>query len=344
MGTAARQRPGGGCRHLPAALSEFLPRRCGPAAARRSCSATTSRSHRRRRRPRRPRPRRQWQWSRSPGHPRSWPPCSRSCRRRSRRHHRPAELAMVVPPVAPPAGGNELTFQDCPTCIRMVRVPAGTFTMGQGARDSTALPAHRVSVRPFALGQSPVTVADWNACRSTAAADRRRAWRWRRIDTPVHNVSWDDTRSYVGLAVENAPATPTGCRARRSGSMRHAAGRSAATGGATPSAWRWPTARIAAARRTPTARFRRRSPAQPVRPLRHARRRCAVDGRTAGIPTTATHPPIGARASRSPAMKRVLRGGSFRAGLDEVQPTPAGNYDAPVRYLVNGFRVARDLD
>jgi formylglycine-generating enzyme required for sulfatase activity len=42
--------------------------------------------------------------------------------------------------------------------------------------------------------------------------------------------------------------------------------------------------------------------------------------------------------------KRVLRGGSFRAGHDEIAVTYRSNYDAPVRYLVNGFRVARDLE
>jgi formylglycine-generating enzyme required for sulfatase activity len=40
----------------------------------------------------------------------------------------------------------------------------------------------------------------------------------------------------------------------------------------------------------------------------------------------------------------VLRGGSFRAGPDDMTPTSRGNYDAPVRYLANGFRVARDAD
>jgi hypothetical protein len=43
-------------------------------------------------------------------------------------------------------------------------------------------------------------------------------------------------------------------------------------------------------------------------------------------------------------MKRVLRGGSFRANLDEIMPTARNNYDAPVRYPENGFRVARDPD
>ena len=42
--------------------------------------------------------------------------------------------------------------------------------------------------------------------------------------------------------------------------------------------------------------------------------------------------------------KRVLRGGSFRSPHDEITVTYRGNYDAPVRYIVNGFRVARDLD
>jgi hypothetical protein len=43
-------------------------------------------------------------------------------------------------------------------------------------------------------------------------------------------------------------------------------------------------------------------------------------------------------------MKRVLRGGSFRTDLDGILPTARNNYDAPVRYLENGFRVARDLN
>jgi formylglycine-generating enzyme required for sulfatase activity len=43
-------------------------------------------------------------------------------------------------------------------------------------------------------------------------------------------------------------------------------------------------------------------------------------------------------------MKRVLRGGSFRSGHEDVTVVSRGNYDAQVRYLVNGFRVARDLN
>nr|MBA2517321.1 SUMF1/EgtB/PvdO family nonheme iron enzyme [Solirubrobacterales bacterium] len=42
--------------------------------------------------------------------------------------------------------------------------------------------------------------------------------------------------------------------------------------------------------------------------------------------------------------KRVLRGGSFRSGRDDILPVARNYYDAPVRYQVNGFRVARSLE
>jgi formylglycine-generating enzyme required for sulfatase activity len=40
----------------------------------------------------------------------------------------------------------------------------------------------------------------------------------------------------------------------------------------------------------------------------------------------------------------VLRGGSFRSDQDAILPVARNFYDAPVRYLANGFRVARSLD
>ena len=50
-----------------------------------------------------------------------------------------------------------------------------------------------------------------------------------------------------------------------------------------------------------------------------------------------------AREARG-CMRRVLRGGSFRSGREEILPVARNYYDAPVRYLANGFRVARNLD
>ena len=62
------------------------------------------------------------------------------------------------------------------------------------------------------------------------------------------------------------------------------------------------------------------------------------------LPNYSNAPGDGSARQSPGCMKRVLRGGSFRAGIDDIAPTSRGNYDAPVRYLANGFRVARDLD
>ncbi len=77
----------------------------------------------------------------------------------------PRALLLPPPPAAapPPAASEDRYFHDCPTCPWMVRIPGGSFTMGLGARDATAVPIRRVSVRPFALGQYPVTVGEWKA-------------------------------------------------------------------------------------------------------------------------------------------------------------------------------------
>jgi formylglycine-generating enzyme required for sulfatase activity len=42
--------------------------------------------------------------------------------------------------------------------------------------------------------------------------------------------------------------------------------------------------------------------------------------------------------------KRVLRGGSFRNDREGITAAARGNYDASVRYIAHGFRVARDLN
>ena len=62
------------------------------------------------------------------------------------------------------------------------------------------------------------------------------------------------------------------------------------------------------------------------------------------FPNYGSAPADGSARQAPNCMKRVLRGGSFRSNLDEILPTARGNYDGPVRYLENGFRVARDLN
>ena len=61
-----------------------------------------------------------------------------------------------------------LTFRDCAACPLMVRVPAGTFTMGAPESEPFSLPDERpqrtVSISAFAAGAYEVTFAEWGAC------------------------------------------------------------------------------------------------------------------------------------------------------------------------------------
>lgn len=126
------------------------------------------------------------------------------------------------------AAGPPAPFRDCPECPAMVRVPAGTFTLGTPAADA-ADPATRAEAqavivriaRPLALGrtevtrrefaafvadteyESPVNCRTWNERLGRYADDRTRSWqnpgrpRDVRDDYPVSCVSWGDAVAYT---------------------------------------------------------------------------------------------------------------------------------------------------
>src|SRR5215475_1131326 len=55
-------------------------------------------------------------------------------------------------------------FQDCADCPVVVRIPGGSFSMGETKGDPSTAPQHTVMVRAFAMGRYPVTVGEWKAC------------------------------------------------------------------------------------------------------------------------------------------------------------------------------------
>ena len=144
------------------------------------------------------------------------PEQSLSRRRRNRRNPGAAQAEAAkpapsaIPPVAaadpsaalPPATrnkGQSNSFQDCPECPVMVRVPAGTFTMGVSRGDPSEQPGHKVTLsRPFALGMYEVTVAEWRACvQGGGCTDMPRMAPSITDATPVHNVHWNDAIAYA---------------------------------------------------------------------------------------------------------------------------------------------------
>jgi formylglycine-generating enzyme required for sulfatase activity len=259
------------------------------------------------------------------------------------------DLAMILPPVATapaatrPTATDEHNFRDCDTCITMVRIPAGTLMMGQGAKDPSALPIHKVTLRAFALSQNPVTVGEWNACRTDGGCGPPPRMAVAQDDTPLHNVSWDDTQTYITWL------------SRRSGHAyrlpSEAEWEYAARAGTTTRYW-WgdhPGAALAncmgcGGTQDPRAPL----PAGSYQPnpfgLYDMLGGVAQWVQDCWFPNYSNAPGDGSARQSPSCSKRVLRGGSFRAGPDDMTPTSRGNYDAPVRYLANGFRVARDAD
>jgi formylglycine-generating enzyme required for sulfatase activity len=94
-------------------------------------------------------------------------------------------------------------FKECAAgCPTMVVVPAGTFTMGspesEKDRSSTEGPQHEVAIaKPFAVGKTEVTFAEWDACVAAGACPKAPDVSWGRDNRPVINVSWDDAKQYT---------------------------------------------------------------------------------------------------------------------------------------------------
>jgi formylglycine-generating enzyme required for sulfatase activity len=97
--------------------------------------------------------------------------------------HGPAPVEPPKPPAASP----------CAHCPEMVKLPAGEFMMGSNDGSSDEKPAHRVSVKAFAIGKREVTQGQWravmggNPSRFSSCGD----------DCPVESVGWNDAQDYI---------------------------------------------------------------------------------------------------------------------------------------------------
>lgn len=91
---------------------------------------------------------------------------------------------------------NIQTFTVKGVSFNMVRVPGGTFTMGctgeQGSDcDNDEKPAHRVTLSSYAIGETEVTQALWEAVMGSNPSYFKGA------DQPVETVSWDDCQEFI---------------------------------------------------------------------------------------------------------------------------------------------------
>jgi formylglycine-generating enzyme required for sulfatase activity len=91
-----------------------------------------------------------------------------------------------------------LVFRDCDRCPDVVVIGAGAFGMGSDDFE-TEKPVHRaVIARPFAMGRSEVTFAQWDACVADGGCTYRPSDEGRgRTTLPVGALSWRDASAYV---------------------------------------------------------------------------------------------------------------------------------------------------
>lgn len=101
-----------------------------------------------------------------------------------------------------------MIFQDCrpgsTDCPLMVIVPDGRFLMGSPADNSVSFvrpdsPQREIAIARFAVSQTEITFANWNACVTGGGCNGYEPDRagWLGDSRPVINVSWEDAQRYV---------------------------------------------------------------------------------------------------------------------------------------------------
>lgn len=244
--------------------------------------------------------------------------------------HRQAAL-IPPPPRQPPSNA----FRDCPHCPEMVRVASGTFTMGSN-EDSTEKPVREVTVAPFAIGRSPVTVGEWRACAAAKACDYEPSGE---DDLPVSNVSWDDAQQYVRWL---AQVTSKPYRLPSEAEWEYAA----RGGTATPYWWGSHMVPGVASCKGCGGPYDSSKPTRVGLFPANAFGLQDVSGSVSQWvadcwQTNYQKTPRDGSAWTTPKCReRVLRGGSWRNGPGDLRVASRAYYEASVRYPTHGFRVA----
>lgn len=250
----------------------------------------------------------------------------------------------LAPPPAKSRTADDRIFRDCPKCPEMVRIPAGRFTMGSSNGDVSERPTRAVVFdEPYAIGRYEVSVEEWNAC----VEDGGCAYRPSIADTPaeetaVRNVSWTDAREYVEWLKSH---TGKAYRLPTEAEWEYAA----RAGTTTRFWWGDDVGQGNADCRDCGGAWQRRSPA-PIGSM--PANDFGLFDTSGGVwewvsdcwhPSFVGAPVDGSSWEKDDCRVRVLRGGSWRNDANYARSASRFKYDADVRYLVNGLRVARDL-
>lgn len=232
----------------------------------------------------------------------------------------------------------------CGVCPLVIALPPGRFLMGSARGDFSEKPQHVVTINyGFAIGQYEVTVAEWMAC----VEDGGCSYRPRPVDEPektaVRNVSWTDVQEYLTwLSVANGriyrlPSEAEWEYAARGGTQaEYWWGDSVSSGQADCKDCGGPWSRKAP----------RTIASHQANPFKLYDMNGGVSEWTADCWFRDHSGAPGDGSWREPAdcRQRVLRGGSWRDSAEYLRSAARHSYDADVRYLAHGFRIAVTLE
>jgi formylglycine-generating enzyme required for sulfatase activity len=257
----------------------------------------------------------------------------------------PASRPAATPAPTAATGASDMS-RDCEDCPEMVVVQPGSFIMGDDHGDRSERPAHRVTIsRPFAIGKYEVTVAQWKACVKAGAcrAVAEETAQGMSDNSPARDLSWNDARKYVQWL-----SKVTGKKYRL---PTEAEWEYAARAGTSTRYWWGDKMESGKANcKGCGGSWSKDAPAKvddfPPNPY-------GIYGMNGGVwewaadcwhRSYAGRPPTDGSAWTEPdCRENVIRGGSWRNDSTYAHSASRFTYDTAVRYILNGFRVAKSL-
>ena len=235
-------------------------------------------------------------------------------------------------------------FQDCSVCPPMVEVPTGSFKMGNRGGDSTEQPVHEVALKHrFAIGIREVTYGEWTACVRDQGCKQVPELASTMEQLPMRDVSWSDAVQYTQWLKKT---TNQPYRLPTEAEWEYAARAKSAT----RYWWGDDPGLVYANCKGCGGEWNRDAPVKvgsyPPNPFGIY----DMNGSVWEWVSDCWHSnykgaPNDGRSWEAPAcQQRVLRGGSWRDDPKLVSSFSRFYYDADIRYIANGFRVALTLD
>jgi formylglycine-generating enzyme required for sulfatase activity len=235
------------------------------------------------------------------------------------------------------------TFKDCDGCPEMIALAPGTFTMGSTGGDVSEKPAHTVKINySFAVSRFEVTVAEWKACHAAGACEYLPSRKGMTATSPVYGVSWLDTQQYVKWLSKKTNET---YRLPSEAEWEYAA----RAGTKTEYWWGDAVGTGKANCKNCGGDWNRKRPAVVDSFAANAFGLQGMNGSAwewvadCWFDSYKGSSADGSARQRKDCPSRVLRGGSWRNDASYARSASRFNYDHDVRYVLNGFRVARNM-